>query len=313
MTKAKKANVVYEKNDQKKLDGDALFWGLLLVALGALFLLNNLGVLNLYLSNIFQLWPLIIIGIGISFLSLRGAWGVATKAVVIIASLALIAFTITNEHGLRAPGDDNITSQVQVAPASDEVKELDLRIKTGAMSVVVGSEPRDSLLVDATVVGGSQQLRETTERDSSTQRTTLETSGFRMIGSQNRLNLQLARDMPMKLSFDTGASAIKGDLSQLQLTNLDIDTGVSAVDLRLGDIQDTLHVSIDVGVSSVTLHVPHDVAYQVKHDGGLSSGSFDGTEKVDKETHETEGFNSSKKRIIIQADTGVSSFKVVRY
>ncbi len=45
-----------------------LFWGILLVLIGGLFLLNNLGVLDVNWDTIWRLWPMILVFWGLSIL-----------------------------------------------------------------------------------------------------------------------------------------------------------------------------------------------------------------------------------------------------
>ena len=45
-----------------------VFWGLLLVTLGTLILISNFALINLDLSHLWKLWPLVLILWGISFI-----------------------------------------------------------------------------------------------------------------------------------------------------------------------------------------------------------------------------------------------------
>ena len=94
MSKSDKSSEVVIEKKSKNWNIGAIFWGLLFVLIGVLLLLNNFGIIEVNLSNIWQLWPVIIIGIGLSVLSPRGwLWGIIS-VILTIAMLGLVAFAV---------------------------------------------------------------------------------------------------------------------------------------------------------------------------------------------------------------------------
>ena len=59
----------------RKFDFGNLFWGLLLLFIGTMFLLDNMNVVELQLSYLWRLWPLLIVATGVSLLSIKGWLG----------------------------------------------------------------------------------------------------------------------------------------------------------------------------------------------------------------------------------------------
>jgi hypothetical protein len=100
------------------------------------------------------------------------------------------------------------------------------------------------------------------------------------------------------------------DLSDLQLTKLDIDTGASSLDLILGDKVDQANISIEAGASSLDITVPKTVGVRVNIDAGLSSKNLNDLEKVDDNTYQSEGYDEAEKKADINLDIGVSSLNV---
>jgi len=73
---------VNSNGNRRSIDGDQIFWGLLLIAAGAILLLSRLGIADFsWMTHRF--WPLILIIIGVSHLFRRGKlWsGLMTIAV----------------------------------------------------------------------------------------------------------------------------------------------------------------------------------------------------------------------------------------
>ena len=302
------------------VESDNFFWGLLLISLGALFLLHNVGVLQLYIGNIWQLWPIVIILIGVSMIQLKGKWNTAVNvgATIIIVLLAL--FVLTNENGLRqgpiTHDSDDVVAIENRASLWQKTEKADVRVDTGAISLRLDSVPEgDSQVVNAQLKG-NRKITEETRMDGTTQRIELGTKGHPGAGifqGKNRLELGLTQRVPVDLRLDMGASTISGDLSQVQLENLIIDTGATTVDLTLGSKLERSTVTIDSGASNIKLRMPKEVGYRVERDGGLTSSNFDGAEKVSDDLYETEGFAQAEKQILIIADTGATSFKIEQY
>jgi cation transport ATPase len=65
-----------------------LFWGLLLIIIGALALANNFGWVNVHWSNILSLWPLIIIAAGLSMLSIDNIIWKIIATILMLLTLA---------------------------------------------------------------------------------------------------------------------------------------------------------------------------------------------------------------------------------
>ena len=84
-------------NTRRHIDGDQIFWGLFLIAAGAILLMNRLGVAD-FSWTMRRFWPLIVIIIGISHLFHRskfwsGLWTIAVGAWLQAVTLHLYGFT----------------------------------------------------------------------------------------------------------------------------------------------------------------------------------------------------------------------------
>lgn len=301
------------------LESDELFWGLLLVAIGTLFLLHNIGVLTLYVGNIWQLWPIIIILFGVSFLQLKGGWNALLNVTATVVISLLLVFTLTSEHGLRQgpithEGDDVVAVEKQGRLWRD-IESASVHVNSGAISLHLGSLASGDA-VAAADLAGSRKITEETRVENNVQHINFGTKGhpgFGVLQGKNRLNLHLSQRLPIDLTLDMGASTIRGDLSKIQLRNLAIDAGASSVNLTLGAKQERTEVTIDSGASNVTLRLPSTAAYSIERKGGLTSGNFAGAEKVSDNRYETEDFADASHKIIIKASTGATVFTIEQY
>ena len=74
------------------MNKEKLSWGLILLFVGGILLLDNLDVINFYWRSVFSMWPIILIVIGVNLLVPRRGIGPAISIVVTVAALAFLAY-----------------------------------------------------------------------------------------------------------------------------------------------------------------------------------------------------------------------------
>lgn len=313
--KSNEAEPVKPKKTARNWNVGSIFWGLLFVLVGTLLLLDNLGIVEVNLWNIWELWPVLIIGAGLSFLSLRGWLSTLISFVAVVALLGLVAFALVDD--LPYPDINKSNEQTTtLSDSADGAKRLQVGIDTGASNIVLSSS-RERKGVEASQSSDFLRLVKKTETKGDTRHVLFSTDfvrrGIQFSSTDNRLQVDLTRSLPVALEIDTGATSVSGDLSQVRLTSLDIDTGASSIDLRLGALEQKQDVTLDAGASSIVLHIPKQAGVRIESDSGLTKLNFDGIDKVSESTYESSDFASSDRQIIIRADLGVSRFEIRRY
>ncbi|MFE3140625.1 hypothetical protein [Streptomyces scopuliridis] len=81
--------------------------------------------------------------------------------------------------------------------------------------------------------------------------------------------------VPWALEVDGGAGRITADLSDVDLTRLDLNGGVAHVSVVLPRPSDTVRVRITGGASNVTLRRPPGVPVRIRVTGGASALTLD--------------------------------------
>src|SRR5690606_15843414 len=71
---------------------EKLSWGLVLLFVGGILLLSNLGIINFYWRSVFSMWPVILILIGVNLLVPRKGIGNWVSIVMTIAALAFLGY-----------------------------------------------------------------------------------------------------------------------------------------------------------------------------------------------------------------------------
>jgi|GEM_PF-678806 len=305
---------------KRKYRSGSIFWGIAFIIVGTLFLLDNLGIVSVHFWNLWQLWPILIIGAGISMLSLSG-WLSGILAVLLALTFGTLAYLVAVDN----PYYNNQTSigSQEVTTTDGTITEaakggLNLTLKTGAVSLDFSSSPSQggytaNLHSDyLTLSQGNSYLQD------DIQYVTLETSStsnwwMGMGRMHNSLNVELTENAPLALNIETGASTVNGDFSSTQLKSLSLDSGASSISLKFGGKVVSQDITLDAGASRIVLSVPKDSGVRIVTDGGLSHTDFENVDKVNDTTYESRGFSSAKNQITIHAKIGVSSFEVTRY
>lgn len=302
--------------------------GLTLVGVGVILLANMLGYLPWSVWwNILSLWPLLLISAGIDIIGK----GTDNSWLRVLASLLVLGGMA---YGVFAMPADGTWERL---PFVVSINEPDA-------SPFAFNEPHDSSVRSGTAVvkGGVGELSVKAGRDLAsaegvspyTPRFEADVSGHEAdvavsMGGGSwagvparkdlRLDVTLDRRVPWDLTLDAGVSSIDADLSGLDLTSLDVQTGVSQGAITLGAPHGTggVPVSIETGVSSVTVRFKEGENVRLTVNRGLSSvdtgrGMSEVGREGDKRVYESDGFSEST-FWDVQLDAGVSNVEIEFY
>jgi len=120
-----------------------LFWGLLLVLIGGLLLANNFGLVSVNLSNLWSLWPLAIIGAGISVLSFHSIIWRIFVSLFIISILVLIAWVAIGSPSISSPV---VSKEVTIQKLSDNIQQADISVASGANNLYIDTLDQNAIV-----------------------------------------------------------------------------------------------------------------------------------------------------------------------
>lgn len=67
-----------------------IFGGFIIIIIGVLFILRNIGVIDLSWWYVWKLWPLILVFIGISVLPIKDVWKLIISFIILLIAVLLI-------------------------------------------------------------------------------------------------------------------------------------------------------------------------------------------------------------------------------
>ena len=256
--------------------GWGLVWGGVLVVIGALALLFNLGLVHPeQLDRLVVLWPLILMLIGAEIVISR----LASRTIATITMSVVVLLVVAGSVGYvaTAPPVQLVHRSVNVADAGSEPATL--KIELGASTVRMDSAPGPG---DAARIGidySSAAAAPTVHWNASSRVLAISRSTSALafgLWTPDRVTVTLSEALPWSLELDTGASTITGDLGQLQLKRLTVDGGALTLHLQVGQPSSSVALEVDGGANHVDVTRPAGVAIHVEVDGGLNSLQADG-------------------------------------
>jgi len=302
-----------------------VFWGVILVLVGTLFFLKNFDILYFSWRDIFHLWPLVLILIGIAILPVKTTIKLILSALAIIATVIIINaspdywysntwFRWNNwDQWDDTRSEQKWTSQHFSEPYNDKTATAKLDFEAVAGSFKISGITDELFKFEKEGNIGPYESEITVREDEVKVSIGLKGSSIRSGNIKNTVDFSLNTTPIWDLDLDVGAAKFEADLSKHMIRKIKVDGGASAIEIKLGSRYDETEVIVNTGASAVKIYIPEDVACEIETDTFLSSKEMDGFNKVGKDMYVSENFADCEKNISIEIDSAISSFKVIRY
>ncbi len=305
-----------------------IFWGVVLVGIGLMFLLRNFDVIHFDWYMLRTLWPVLIILLGVALLPINGLVRVLLALLIVGGSIIYISvkqpesndffrfpknfgWNWDDEHHNKS--DDKWSEQLlyESYSASTENAVLELDAIAGEFKM----ETTEEYLVKFEKEGdlGEYQLFTEEAGSSVILRLSMKDQRVRRMNRANKVTIGLNPNPLWDIKLDAGAAKVDFDLEPFKIDRIEIDGGAASVRLRLGDLHDNTNLRVEAGAASMVIEIPENSGCEINASTVLSSKSFTGFIDEGNNYHRTENFESAANKIFIRIDAAVSSFKVVRY
>jgi hypothetical protein len=298
----------------------SVVWPLLLIAVGSIFLLQNLGILPWSVwGQIWRLWPLALVLIGLELLlggRIRGA-ALATLTLALLVGGVLALTTAPWARLSSGPSEQRTFDQplqgatqatVRVEFGAGELQVRDLEPGDGRLAAMIFDGPAGLTLEPRfSIQNGNAELRYALSG-----RRGFGPPFFRMPDGRMAMQLSLAPDIPIDLRVTMGAAESRLDLSKLKLSRLEIETGASSTWLRLPEAGGATAARLQAGAASIEVELPEGAAGQVRYDGGLSTVDVQNPRLLPagERTYRTADFDTNPNRVDLRIDTGVTTVTI---
>lgn len=288
-------------------------WGILLLFLGIIFLLQNLNVLPWGLwGTLWHFWPVLIIAIGLTILlRFHNVWLVS--ALILAMLFACLGITVW-QYGASPPAE-KITSAYSEPLGSLEQAQVEIDFSRG--SLTMDSLPYGSLnFVEAGsgMRNGDKGIKAEFRRRGSEGELHLSLERGRWefwSKGENSWQVRFNRNIPLTLDVKSAASNVHLDLSQLQITELAMDVDLGNYMVKVPSSAGSVHVYIDADLSNLEITIPDGVAIKLMADADLSILKVDESRFPRKgDYYVSPDFASAKNRIELELDCDLSRVQV---
>jgi hypothetical protein len=296
----------------------SLVFPIILITIGALFLVRSWRPAFDPWSTLLDYWPLILIFIGLGKIwdnTQRSRHPDAPPGISMGATIGVLAFVVVlvaliwHGHGFsRRHGgfSSDMRHTVQTVDLQG-AKSAHAKLEMGAGELTINGGSTHALEADFNFNGSFDEPKVDYSVASGTgQMTISQQSGSVHFGnSRNEWNLRFSSQIPWELRVDMGAG--KGNLHfrDVPLTRLDLNIGAGQVEVDLtGDRKTDLTADIEGGVGQADIRLPKNVGVIAEASGGIGSIDVHGL-KHDGDTYKNDAYGKSPTTIHLKVSGGI--------
>jgi hypothetical protein len=293
---------------------------LILIALGIIFLLNNLGLVNwdVWLI-ILQLWPLLLIAIGLDILiGRRSLLGSVVVLVIVAILLAGGVWLVSSKvaTGGQVLNSENISQTLQGATGAEvQISPAVAILRVGSTQTMNRSDlPADLLIIGTVSMGRDERVTRDFQVTGNTARFVLRTEGvpfFPFAGSpeDRAWDLNLTPSVPLNLKFSPGLGDSQIDLTGLNVTEFDDSVGVGRTVVTL-PAHGKFQAHISGGVGDVTVRIPSALAARIHLSTGLGATDVSPVYGRQGDFYVSPGFDTAGDRVELNVSGGIGKVAV---
>lgn len=306
-----------------RVDRSRLNWGVFFIVLGSVPLALRQGIVShAALADAWRLWPLILVGIGLSFVLARtparfiGGLAVAAILGLVIGSV----FAVGSNVGCGGNGTD---ARVVAANGSfNGSADVNLTFQCG--TATVSASPDSQWHVNTTTLGGGEAQIASTPNSI---QATSHDAGWQWALGRANWEVQIPGNVTTNLSavtnggdatynlsgvalsqaaFDLNAGAMHVDLSGARVGSLSVSTNVGSTSITLDGNSDVVG-SISTNVGATSLCTPAGLELRIRSSDSVSSTHLPGLTRVG-DSYQSAGWNTAVRKADLSITTSVGSF-----
>ncbi len=317
---------------------DRVIWGVLLLFIGGVLLLENFNVIDFYWGNVWDFWPIFIIILGVNILFNRGEsqTGSIMSLGILVIALGFLFFKGQERPSHRFWWGKSDRHRIEMDDENDDDNSNEVTKQNYSASFDPGDETRMTIL---NISGGGTGFKLKGKTDSlfsaeirkkysnfgitKTTSDSINTVTFKMqdksrhkswnIGDGNDIGLYLNTAPSWEMHLNMGAGSMDLDLTDYKVRTLNFDGGAAELDIKIGSLLPITDVNVKSGLADVKIKVPEASGCRIKTKTGLSTKDFSGFTKLSDGVYETPNYKTATNKIFINLDGGLSSFEVDRY
>ena len=284
-----------------------------LILVGIVLLLNNLGWTQISVWDLVRLWPILLVAGGVELLiGRRSRFGSVFVLGVMLVLLAGGLWLLSGSQPVVSIEGQEIT-----IPLGD-AERADIEVGFGVGTLQIGAATEPDVLLDGTVeLHRGERLERDIDVGADRAQVSLQSRSdwpvplFGLEGDRG-WNLNLNRAVPVDLQVHIGVGDAHIDLRRMKVTGFSATMGVGRTTIIL-PVSGVVEAYIDGGVGDLVVEVPEETAVRVQAKAGLGHTSVPSTYHQDGDAFVSPGYDGSEDRIDLVIESGVGRILIRSY
>lgn len=298
---------------------------LILIGIGLIFLLNNFGIIDWSIwQNLWRLWPVILILLGLQTMLGRSRIGslivflIGVLIVAVVAFFSLTSYSPTTNRWGFTPVSHSKEIRVESGAYSDVTKRV-VKINNGIGKLIINDSNQDSFFdLDARSLGEGMEPKLDQSLEDGLLEFNLDTRqrGNFFFGMGHTPEYRLTLGIPelhTDLDVQSGVGQTEIDFDSLLIADFRAEIGTGSLDATFKKVALAQNKAvINVGTGSVKLHLPESTGLQVRYDIGLGRVKVDSTSLKGSGTYTTSGYEEAEQKMNLEINVGTGSAEIER-
>lgn len=302
-------------NEEKRDRRGGVVVPLILISLGIVFLLNNLGILEWSVWEVLlRLWPVILIAAGLDLiLGRRSIWGSLLALVLTLAVVGVALWLST-----AGMGADRVMRTEEIVQPLEGLNRAEVVIDPGVGTLRIEAATDSDNLVEGEVqVSRREELAPTfsAQDESGTFMLRTQSDSFRPFAvgwmDQRVWELGLNRSIPLRLETNLGLGRTDIDLTGLTVESLDVGQGIGQAVVVLPEDGEP-DVRIDGAIGQTIVVIPDSLAVRVRLDTGITGRQIPEEYACDDDICTSPGYETADQRVELELGQAIGSL-VIRH
>ena len=295
-----------EQNEHQSVVGPVL-----LIGLGIIFLLNNLGLLSWHSwGTLLRLWPVLLIAWGIELIfGDDSIWGqLIAAALIVVALVGAVWLT-------AAPSRFGAEQTLEISHPLDDAARATIRLERGAGRVIVDALKDSTDLVAGTAYHlKGETIREEYDKVGGEAIFSLTSQNlFAQFTPQSSASpaweLSLNPRPDLTLNAGLGVGEFSFDLGDLNLEEVVIDFAVGSTTVTLPESGDyTLDVNGAIG--QIVIEIPRGAAVRIEADTAIVGRDFPASYREEGDAYVSPGYDEAESYAEVTVDLAIGSVDV---
>jgi hypothetical protein len=296
-----------------KMKAGRLINGLILISVGVLVILVNLGVLPPdFFSQLIKLWPLILIFMGLRLI--YGGKRLTAGGAIVVTAVFLLGILLAVLGAYSSQAKSLPIKKGHFAQRLSKGQALNLKLNFGGGKLIVKTTASNRFFLSST--GFPLKVRKkATKRliDLNIGQVAPKSIGDFLNPQPNIWRVYIPKGTLTVLNLSAGATGGEFNLAEAMISRFKINIGASDISVGFGNKVKRSTVLINGGASRIRLKLPKNVGIKVHWLGGLSNLKFPSTvKKVKRNLFQSQNYSSFKKKIDFTINTGASSVQMTQ-